>query len=490
MSSTPAWRWFMKDELTMKEIQRIDAMRRKVRRIHFVGIGGIGMSGIAEVLLNLGYDVSGSDLNPTDITHRLVSLGAAVHSGHRAENVGQADVVVTSTAVRQDNPEVLEAHRKGIPVIPRAEMLAELLKMKFSIAVSGSHGKTTTTSMISTVLAYGKFDPTMVIGGKLSSIGSNAKIGDGEIIVAEADESDRSFLKLGPTLAVITNIDLEHLDHYRDIEDIKEAFLQFANIVPFYGSTVLCIDSPHAREIFPMIKRRTITYGLTETAEYRAERISFTGAGTGFDLYFRDQLLGAVQLNVPGMFNVYNAMATIAVASEIGMPFPDICEGIKTFTGVQRRLELKGTACGIRVVDDYGHHPTEILATLAAAKQVWPDGRLVVVFQPHRYTRTKGLFKEFLACFKDADVLIVMDIYAASEEPIPGITSQSLCDGIREAGHPHVVYMPKMEAIVDYLKEVARPTDTIITQGAGSVWKIGEAFLQRMAEPESDQGER
>jgi UDP-N-acetylmuramate--alanine ligase len=465
----------------MKEVYRIDAMRRKVRQIHFVGIGGIGMSGIAEVLINLGYAVSGSDLNPTDITHRLVSLGAVINSGHRAENIGQADVVVTSTAVRQDNPEVQEAHKRGIPVIPRAEMLAELLKMKFSIAVSGSHGKTTTTSMISTVLAYGQLDPTMVIGGKLSSIGSNAKIGDGEIIVAEADESDRSFLKLSPTVAVITNIDLEHLDHYRDIDDIKAAFLQFANIVPFYGSTVLCIDNEHARNIFPLIKRRTITYGLSEPAEYRADRISFAGAVTSFDLHRRDKRLGRVQLNVPGMFNVYNAMATIAVAEEIEMSFPDICDGIKLFTGVHRRLELKGTAQDIRVVDDYGHHPTEIEATLAAAKQVWPEGRLIVVFQPHRYTRTKGLFQEFLTCFKDADVLIVMDIYAASEEPIAGVNSESLSEGIRRAGHPHAVYMSDAEEIVAYLGKIARPADTVITQGAGSVWKIGESFLKQMA---------
>ena len=474
----------------MKEVQKIDAMRRKVRCIHFVGIGGIGMSGIAEVLINLGYAVSGSDLNPTEITHRLVSLGAVINSGHRADNIGQADVVVTSTAVRQDNPEVMEAHTRGIPVIPRAEMLAELLKMKFSIAVSGSHGKTTTTSMISTVLAQGKLDPTMVIGGKLSSIGSNAKIGDGEIIVAEADESDRSFLKLSPTVAVITNIDLEHLDHYRDIEDIKEAFLQFANIVPFYGSTVLCIDNEHAQDILPMIKRKTITYGLTGMAEYRADRISFAGGMTSFDLYHKNRFLGSVQLNVPGLFNVYNAMATIAVAREIDMPFPVISEGIKMFTGVHRRLELKGAVQGLRVVDDYGHHPTEILATLAAAKQVWGEGRLIVVFQPHRYTRTKGLFREFLTCFKDADILIVMDIYAASEEPIEGINSQNLCEGIRQAGHPHAVYIPVAEEIVDYLQKVGKPTDTIITQGAGSVWKIGEAFLKRMEETGSDEGVR
>ncbi len=463
----------------MKNHEKIDAMRHKVQNVHFVGIGGIGMSGIAEVLLNLGYTISGSDLNPTDLTSRLASLGAHVHSGHQASHIGNADVVVTSTAVRRDNPEVVEAHKRGIPVIPRAEMLAELLKMKFSIAVSGSHGKTTTTSMISTVLAQGGLDPTMVIGGKLSSIGSNAKIGDGEIIVAEADESDRSFLKLSPTVAVITNIDLEHLDHYRDIDDIKEAFLQFANIVPFYGSTVICLDDANVREILPAVKRRTITYGIKEAAEYRADRISFSGGGSDFDLYHKNELLGAVRLSVPGMFNVYNAMATIAVAREMEMPFAAVCEGIKAYTGVQRRLEIKGEADGVLVIDDYGHHPTEIRETLSAARQVWPDGRLIVVFQPHRYTRTKGLYNEFLTCFSNADVLYVLDIYAASEEPIPGVSSPLLCEGIRKAGHANVTYLPDMDSVTETLLKEAKPSDKIITQGAGSVWKVGDAFLKK-----------
>jgi UDP-N-acetylmuramate--alanine ligase len=463
--------------------KRTDAMQRKIRKIHFVGIGGIGMSGIAEVLLNLGYVVTGSDLHLSDITERLASRGAEIFQGHRASHVGDIDVVVTSTAVKADNPEVMEAHHRGIPVIPRAEMLAELLKMKFSVAVSGSHGKTTTTSMISTVLAHGGFDPTMVIGGKLASIGSNAKIGDGEVIVAEADESDGSFLKLSPCLAVITNIDREHLDYYRDIEDIKEAFLKFANIVPFYGATVICLDDPHVQAILPCINRRAITYGLTMPADYQARDIVLEGASSTFEVYTLDKRLGQVKLKVPGRFNVANALATIAAAREMDVPFDIICEGLLKYEGVGRRLEIKGNVGGVTVVDDYGHHPTEILATLAAARQVWKE-RMIVVFQPHRYTRTQKLFKEFLSAFPDADHLIITDIYAASERVIQGVDAAGLARGIRQQGHPDVSYMPGFEGIVDHLLSIARPSDVIITQGAGNVWKVGEAFLQRAAAAE------
>ena len=455
-----------------------DLMRRKVKNIHFVGIGGIGMSGIAEVLLNLGYTISGSDLSQSDITQRLAVLGANIFAGHDASHLGDADVAVTSTAVKSNNPEVLEAQRRGIPVIPRAEMLAELLKMKFSIAVSGSHGKTTTTSMVSTVLAHGGLDPTMVIGGKLASIGSNAKMGDGEVIVAEADESDGSFLKLSPSLAVITNIDREHLDYYRDIEEIKEAFLQFANIVPFYGSTILCFDDENVKTILPQIKRKTITYGLTSSADYRAIDIKFAGSSSTFSLVYKGTPCGDVTLNVPGRFNVYNALATIAVAREFDMEYPAICEGLKRFVGVHRRLEVKGKSRGITVVDDYGHHPTEIRETLAAAKHVWKD-RIIVVFQPHRYTRTKALFEEFLTAFPNADTLIVTDIYAASEDPIEGVNALSLCDGIRRCGNRDVTYLSDFDDIVKHLLSIAKPTDVIITQGAGNVWKIGEEFLKR-----------
>ncbi|MFA7465180.1 MAG: UDP-N-acetylmuramate--L-alanine ligase [Syntrophales bacterium] len=465
----------------MDENRKRDLMKRKVKSIHFVGIGGIGMSGIAEVLLNLGYRISGSDQNESDITVRLTGLGARVCYGHSASHLIHADVVVTSTAIKPDNPEVVAAHERGIPVIPRAEMLAELLKMKFSIAVSGMHGKTTTTSMVSTVLANGGLDPTMVIGGKLASIGSNARLGNGEVIVAEADESDGSFLKLSPSIAVITNIDREHMDYYRDLDHIKDSFLQFANIVPFYGSTILCLDDPNVREILPRIKRRIISYGVEQPADYQAHHISFSGKSSRYELSYKGSGLGEITLNVPGLFNVYNSMAAIAVGRELDMSFADTVEGIKSFTGVDRRLEVKGNKNGVTVVDDYGHHPTEIRATLAAARQVW-NGRLIVVFQPHRYTRTKALYEEFLGAFPDADVLIITDIYAASEPEIKGVHGSRLCSGIVEAGHPNAVYISGFDDIVNYLSDVARPGDVIITQGAGSVWKVGMSFLA--AEPE------
>jgi UDP-N-acetylmuramate--alanine ligase len=332
--------------------------------------------------------------------------------------------------------------------------------------------------MVSTVLAHGGLDPTMVIGGKLASIGSNAKMGDGEVIVAEADESDGSFLKLSPSLAVITNIDREHLDYYRDIEEIKEAFLQFANIVPFYGSTILCFDDENVKTILPQIKRKTITYGLTSSADYRAIDIKFAGSSSTFSLVYKGTPCGDLTLNVPGRFNVYNALATIAVAREFDMEYPAICEGLKRFVGVHRRLEVKGKSRGITVVDDYGHHPTEIRETLAAAKHVWKD-RIIVVFQPHRYTRTKALFEEFLTAFPNADTLIVTDIYAASEDPIEGVNALSLCDGIRRCGNRDVTYLSDFDDIVKHLLSIAKPTDVIITQGAGNVWKIGEEFLKR-----------
>lgn len=463
----------------MKNMDKLNWMKKKVKSIHFVGIGGIGMSGIAEVLLNLGYSITGSDLSETDITYRLASLGAKIFSGHQASHLGEADVVVTSTAIRTDNPEVLEAHRRNIPVIPRAEMLAELLKMKLSVAVSGSHGKTTTTSMIATVLASGGLDPTMVIGGKLASIGSNAKIGDGEVIVAEADESDGSFLKLSPSLAVVTNVDLEHLDHYRNIDEIREAFLKFANIVPFYGATVLCFDDKNVQAILPRIKRKTITYGLAGGADYRAYNILYSGRTNRFSVCHREESLGDISLNIPGLFNIYNALAAIAVARELDITFHVIQEGLQLFRGVQRRLELKGEINGIAVLDDYGHHPTEIRATLTAVKQAW-GGRTIVAFQPHRYSRTNALFEEFLDVFSEADILLVTDIYPAGEEAIPGVNASALCNEIKNKGHVDVKYIAAFDAMVSHLIEIARPTDVIITLGAGSVYKIGEAFLAKM----------
>jgi UDP-N-acetylmuramate--alanine ligase len=463
----------------MKKYDPVHGMQRKIKCIHFVGIGGIGMSGIAEVLLNLRYTVTGSDLNTTDTTQRLSALGARIFQGHQEDHIGDADVVVTSTAVRSNNPEVQEAHRRGIPVIPRAEMLSELLKMKFSVAISGSHGKTTTTSMISTILAHGGLDPTMVIGGKLGSIGSNAKLGDGAIIVAEADESDGSFLKLSPNLAVITNIDREHLDHYRDIEKIKEAFLQFANSVPFYGVTVLCTDNERVREILPEIKRKVLTYGIHEPADYQAELIRPENRGSRFTVIEKGVSLGEVVLNVPGRFNVANALAAIAVAREFDLPFEAIREGIALFTGAQRRLEIKSTLHGITIVDDYGHHPTEIRETLGAAKQVWRN-RLIVVFQPHRYSRTQALFPEFLESFGDADRLILTDIYPAGEDPIAGISSPVLRDRLTDRGQKDVSYIPVFDDIVEHLLSVVQPTDVVLTLGAGNVWKIGEALADRL----------
>jgi UDP-N-acetylmuramate--alanine ligase len=464
----------------MGKDREIGFMQRKVKRIHFVGIGGIGMSGIAEVLLNLGYGISGSDTQVSDTTLRLERLGAEVRQGHAAENIGQADVVVTSTAVKKDNPEVVEAHRLNIPVIPRAEMLAELLKMKFSVAVSGSHGKTTTTSMVSTILAQGGLDPTMVIGGKLASIGSNARLGDGDIIVAEADESDGSFLKLSPTIAVITNIDREHLDYYPGITEIKDAFLKFANIVPFYGCIVMCNDNEHVREIAGSIKRRVITYGIDHPADYCASDIRLLENKTIYQLSYQGQILGDVELVVPGLFNVYNSMAAAAVGRELGLDMVTVRNGLLAFTGVQRRLEVKGTEGAITVVDDYGHHPTEILATLAAARQMW-KGKLLVVFQPHRFTRTKALFDEFTRSFTDADVLVLNDIYPASEAPIPGINSAALWAAIKEGGHPHVEYIAQAQSTIDFLLANAKPGDTVITLGAGSVYKIGEGLLAELA---------
>jgi UDP-N-acetylmuramate--alanine ligase len=454
-------------------------MKRKIGHIHFVGIGGIGMSGIAEVLLNLGYTVSGSDISRTDITERLASLGASVCYNHRSSNVGHAGVVVTSTAVKEENPEVVEARSRNIPVIPRAEMLAELLKMKFSIAVSGCHGKTTTTSIISTVLAYGGLDPTMVIGGRLDNIGSNARLGDGEVIVAEADESDGSFLKLSPSISVVTNIDREHLDYYLDIGEIKDAFLQFANSVPFYGATVLCNDCMNIKDILPRIKRRVITYGISEPSDYRATDISFKGMQSSYVLHCKGEPLGDISIRVPGLFNVYNSMAAIAVAREMDMAFSTIQQGLLSYTGVHRRLEIKGTVSGITVVDDYGHHPTEIMATLTAARQVW-QGRLIIVFQPHRYTRTKALFNEFTGAFYNADVLIITDIYAASEKEVKGVDAISLCRKIKDCGHEHASYLASFDEIVNHLKKIAEPGDTIITLGAGDVWKVGEKLLHNL----------
>ena len=402
-------------------------MYRKTKHIHFVGIGGIGMSGIAELLANLGYRVSGSDLNESIITRRLSSLGCTVYQGHDSAWTAGADVVVTSSAIAADNPEVLAAREQNIPVVPRAEMLAELMRLKkYGIAIAGSHGKTSTTSMVSWIMAEAGLDPTIVVGGKVDCLGGNAKLGEGEFLVAEADESDGSFLKLSPVIEVITNIDFEHPDYYADIDQVKAAFVEFIDKVPFYGAAIICLDDEHIAEILPEISKRVITYGLTRQSDVYGENIDFSSGRSSFEAYRSGELLGTVQLLQPGLHNVYNALAAISVGLELEIEFAKIASALASFAGVQRRLQLKGEAAGITVVDDYGHHPTEIRATLSAVKQAWPEKRLVVLFQPHRYSRTKGLFSEFLTCFHQADFLVMTDIYAASEKPIEGVDSVRL----------------------------------------------------------------
>ncbi|MBI2877490.1 MAG: UDP-N-acetylmuramate--L-alanine ligase [Candidatus Tectomicrobia bacterium] len=450
-----------------------------IKNIHFVGIGGIGMSGIAEILLNLGFKVSGSDLASSETTERLARLGADISLGHRPENIRRADVVVVSSAVRSDNVEVQAAREKAIPVIPRAEMLAELMRMKYGIAIAGAHGKTTTSSMIAAVLARGGLDPTAIIGGKVKSLGSNAHPGKGDFLVAEADESDRSFLRLSPTIAVVTTLDEEHLDHYRDLADIQEAFLQFINRVPFYGLAVLCSDEVHLQELLPQVEKRTLTYGLQPPAHYQGRELSFQQHTTTFTAYQGEEALGRIRLPVPGQHNIANALGAIAVGMELGIPFSIIREALESFTGIQRRFEVKGESPEILLVDDYGHHPTEIQATLRAAKAGWGERRLVVTFQPHRYTRTHTLFDKFISAFDEADLLILTRIYPAGELPIPGVDSRLLYEKIQERGHPPVLYFEEKEEIIGYLLEARQPGDLLLTLGAGDIWKVGEAFWER-----------
>lgn len=459
-------------------------MKHRIRKVHFVGIGGIGMSGIAEVLMNLGYRVSGSDLAESDTTIRLQKLGAEVYAGHRAENLKEADVVVTSSAVRIDNPEVKAAQERLIPVIPRAEMLAELMRMKYGIAIAGTHGKTTTTSMIATVLAHGGLDPTAVIGGKLNSFGSNAKLGQGELLVAEADESDGSFLRLSPTIAIVTNIDPEHLDHYRNLEEIQKAFLEFINKVPFYGLAVLCLDHENVQALIPRVAKRFVTYGLSTQANFRATDISFHGFTTTFRAFRNDQELGQITIQMPGLHSVYNALATIATASELDLNFGVVKEALGSFSGVQRRFQIKGEWDGIMVVDDYGHHPAEIKATLSAAKRGW-DRRTVVIFQPHRYSRTRDLFKDFLTSFNQADLLFLTGIYPAGEDPIPGVNVQDLYEGIKGYAHKDVTLVLEKDKIIEGVLPRLRPGDMVFTLGAGDIWRIGERLIERLKEGET-----
>jgi UDP-N-acetylmuramate--alanine ligase len=455
-------------------------MYSKTKHIHFVGIGGIGMSGIAELLLNLGYTISGSDLQESDITRRLASLGGTVHIGHDAAWMAGADVVVTSSAVAADNPEVLAAANSQVPVIPRAEMLAELMRLnKFGIAIAGSHAKTTTTSMVSWVLAKAGLDPTVVIGGKVDCLGgANAKLGEGDFIVAEADESDGSFLKLSPVLEVVTNIDLEHLDYYSSIEEIKKVFLDFIDKIPFYGAVILCMDDQHVAAILPEVRKRFLTYGLTSQAHVYARGISTTGLNTRFEVCRENELLGTVSLPLAGTHNVYNALATVTVGLELDIPFAVIAAALEGFSGVQRRLQIKGERRNITVVDDYGHHPTEIRATLSALRDAWPDRRLVVLFQPHRYSRTRALADEFYTAFNEADILLVTKIYGASETPIPGVTGETLLEGIRQHGHRHTLFEPDFAEIPGRAAAVLAPGDVVLTLGAGNIWLAGEKILE------------
>jgi UDP-N-acetylmuramate--alanine ligase len=454
----------------------------KRQHLHFVGIGGIGMSGIAEVLLNLGYQISGSDLKLTPITERLASLGATIHEGHAAANVQGAKAVVVSSAVDTKNPEVQEARRLQIPVIPRGDLLAELMRLKYGIAIAGSHGKTTTTSMTATVLNLAGFDPTVVVGGKAASMGgANARVGQSDFLVVESDESDGSFLKLSPIVAVVTNIDREHLDHYASIVDIRRAFLEFIQKVPFYGVAILCLDDENIQQLLPSVNRRNITYGLSNQSALHVASANCGHFESRFNVRAHGRDLGEFHLRVPGIHNVLNATAAIAVGLELEVPLETIREAIASFTGVDRRFQTRGEARGITVIDDYGHHPTEIRATLAAAR-LCNFGRILAVFQPHRYTRTQHLMDEFAKSFHQADLVFVLDIYAASEPPIEGITAGALAQRIRDCGHRAVEYTGAIERTADAVVQHARDRDLVLTLGAGNVWQVGDRVLEKLRE--------
>jgi len=455
-------------------------MFQKNYHIHFVGIGGIGMSGIAELLINLGYRISGSDLRSSDTTHRLQDLGAVIHKGHSAAHVGGADVVVISSAVGDENLEVAAARQAAIPTVPRAEMLAELMRLKYSVAVAGAHGKTSTTCIVAEVLGKGGLDPTVVVGGKLKSTATNALLGQGDFIVAEADESDGSFLKMAPTIAVVTNIDREHLDFYRDLGEIQEAFMAFIDRIPFYGLAVLCLDNEAVQELMPNITKRFTTYGMNTQADFQARNVVFDGLRSRFTVYHRKERLGDIALNLPGEHNVNNALASIGVGVELDIPFTVIKGALETVEGVQRRLEVKGETRGITVLDDYGHHPTEIKYTLQAVKGSWPDRRIAVAFQPHRYSRTRALFDEFTRSFYQSDMLTVLPIYPAGEPAMEGIDSQGLVEGIKQHGHKEVAYAQDQPTAVAHLVKQLEPTDILLTLGAGDVWQVGETVLAQL----------
>ena len=470
----------------MGRIRRIkrEKMFERYRTIHFVGIGGIGMSGIAEVLHNLGYEVTGSDLKESDTISRLRDLGIKVYMGHEPDNIDDSHVVVISSAVSPDNPEVIAARNRAIPVIPRAEMLAELGRLKYGILVAGAHGKTTTTSLIATVLAHAGLDPTIVIGGKLRATGSNARLGQGDFIVAEADESDGSFLKLSPTIAVVTNIDREHMDFFKSMDVLKDAFLSFINKVPFYGLSILCIENEFLREILPGVHRKHLTYGLSNDADIYAINIRKGFLSIAFDVVYKGMDLGEFSVPVPGEHNILNSLACIAVALELKVDVQAIKDALKGFSGIQRRFEFKGEENGIKFFDDYGHHPAEIRATLRAARESINSrngkGRLIVLFQPHRYTRTRELMNEFASSFNDVDALYLMPIYPAGEKPIEGISSEELLNDIKDNGYQEVTYLPDKDALIDKISKRLRSNDIFFTLGAGDVWKMGEELMKRM----------
>ncbi|WP_457553746.1 UDP-N-acetylmuramate--L-alanine ligase [Desulfobacula sp.] len=453
-------------------------MYQKNYHIHFIGIGGIGMSGIAGLLLHLGYKVSGSDLTLSHITRQLEKKGGIIFKGHKKEQIAGASVVVTSTAISSENPEVVRAKELSIPIIPRAEMLAELMRIKYSIAVSGAHGKTSTTSMISQILNTAGLDPTVIIGGLLKGLDTNALHGKGDYIVAEADESDGSFLKYSPAIAAVTNIDLEHLDFYKDIEDIKNNFILFINSVPFYGLAILCLDNEHIQDILPRVKARYTTFGMTAQSDLQAREISFMGSKSFFKVFHLEKFLGEINLNIAGKHNISNALASIAVGLELNISFETIKKALEEIEGVKRRLEIKGIKKQITIIDDYGHHPTEILATLTAIRESYKGKRIIVVFQPHRYTRTQGLFSEFTRSFYQSDILIVLPIYAASEKEIKGVDAQGLCDGIRKHGHKDVSYAADFSQALSMITHKAKKGDVVLTLGAGDIYTLGEKLLE------------
>lgn len=452
-------------------------MKIKIKNIHMVGIGGSGMSGIAEVLLNLGYKVTGSDLTKGERIQQLISMGAEVFLDHDKRNLGPAEVLVKSTAVGEDNPEVMEAKSRGIPVIPRAEMLAELMRLKTGIAVAGTHGKTTTTSLLGTVFKEAGYDPTVIIGGRLNTYGSNALMGQGEYLIAEADESDGSFLCLSPIMTLVTNVDADHMDYYPDLSAIEEAFIDFLNKIPFYGINVICGDDPQIQKIRPRIKRPLFSYGFNQGNDLRGEIVQ-TGLSSRFKVFYREDFWGEVKLNQPGKHNVLNALGVIGLSIQADIDKELIIKGLECFGGVGRRLEQKGHKDGVLVLDDYGHHPREIEVTLETLRSAYPEKRLLVAFQPHRFTRTQALFGDFCRSFNLADLLFLTEIYPASEDPIPGVNGLSLSQGIRQIGKINVRYCPDFGKIIQEIKKEAQPGDILLTLGAGSIWKVGQSFLQ------------